>query len=110
MTITDITPPPGPLLSLGVSVLQKLLIAGGTWLVDHGYTTQTDAAQFETAGVALALIGAAWGLWNRVQAYRVARAAHNAGLPVAAIKKAPLQPVEAGIMDPRQATMQKQNR
>ena len=75
--------------ALAISLVQKLLIGGGTALMTYLGTQ----GNVEGAAAALApiIVGAAWGFWNKWQAHKVAVAATNAGVDVKAVKSAPVQ-------------------
>jgi hypothetical protein len=73
-----------------ISLVQKGLIAAGTALatyfgLDQGNTTAA------LASLAPVLVGVLWGVWNKWQSHKVAVAASNAGVNVAAVKAAPVQ-------------------
>ena len=81
--------PPNPLLDLATSLVQKGLVAVGAYLIGQGVFTQS-AATWLTGGAPV-IVGVLWGLWSKYRSSKVAVAAHNAGVNVAAVRAAPIQ-------------------
>lgn len=81
--------------ALAVSLVQKGLIAAGTAICTYfGMQGDVGAA---AAALAPIIVGAAWGLWNKLQARKVAIAADAAGIDVKAVSKgSAAQAVSAG--------------
>ena len=73
------------LQALAVSLVQKGLVAAGTALCTY-FGMQGDVAA-AAAALAPILVGAAWGLWNKMAARKVAIAADAAGIDVKQVAK-----------------------
>jgi hypothetical protein len=88
-----VNPAPNALTDLAISLLQKLLLGVGAYFVGKGVINQ-DAVTW-LAGGAPVIVGAAWGLWSRYQASKVAVAATKAGVNVATVKAMSMTSVKA---------------
>lgn len=90
---------PNPLLDLATSLVQKGLVAAGAALATYFGMDQGNVTA-ALASLAPIIVGAAWGLWSKWKASKVAIAADKAGVNLATVKTSSVAAVKAGAGQP----------